>query len=100
MKRQKYFISYSMADKIITLDLLKKLRKRLEKDANCYVDILDNDSNNKQARVVAELLDSDKLILVNTPNCKKSKWVQLELSIAKNNGIGIHILNIDSITGL
>ncbi|WP_288207004.1 toll/interleukin-1 receptor domain-containing protein [uncultured Parabacteroides sp.] len=89
----KLFISYSTQDGIITKDLLSQVKNFYSKYGNCYIDLLDNDSIDKQKRVYLELYKADILILLHTPASDKSKWVQKEIYIAYKRNIPIIIVN-------
>lgn len=47
------------------------------------INILHNDSTNKQKRIIQEIDNSDLLILIETENVYKSQWVQLEIKRAR-----------------
>ena len=49
------FCSYTLRDGLVTIEKLRKLKELISKYADCYIDILDNDSIDKQERVVEEL---------------------------------------------
>lgn len=89
----KQFISYSIRDGIITRNLLQKAKTLYNKYGSCYVDMLDNDSIDKQRRVIQELYKADILILLQTPASKSSKWVQKEIQIAHKRKIPIITVN-------
>lgn len=85
----KIFISYTLKDGILTIDFFKNLKSVVKGLCSSYIDILDNDSINKQARVEDELLKSDLLILIKTHKVNKSDWVKKEILIAQENNIPI-----------
>lgn len=85
------FVSYTIKDAIITTDLLRQEKQMLERQGMVFVDALDNDSIDKQKRVMEELTKCDKLVLLETPSVYDSKWVQIELSVAKSLGKPIEI---------
>jgi len=85
----KYFVSYTLKDNFITFSLLENLSCRINRLANCYVDILDNDSKNKQERVIKELKSANAIIIIETPNVYKSDWVLFEIDIAIKRKIPI-----------
>lgn len=99
------FISYTIKDKEISFDSLSSISRKLKHIGNVYIDIINNDSINKQERVFYELDNSDIVMLLITPNVYKSKWVIIELERAKERSIPIisftlkeiETLNINSI---
>jgi len=96
----KYFISYTTRDKEITKDLLEVLSKKLGKLGDIFIDLVDNNSKDKQERVIFELDNSDVLILVESISVYKSKWVVFELERAKTRQIPIKIITLKEIINL
>jgi hypothetical protein len=94
----KHFICYTTRDKEVTTDLLQKFSNELKKNGDVFVDLIDNDSEDKQNRVLSELDSSDILILIETSNVYKSYWVAIELQRAKANKIPIRIVKIEEIS--
>ncbi|WP_272151117.1 hypothetical protein [Tenacibaculum aiptasiae] len=78
-----YFISYTTRDKMITLNFLKSIYDVFSSYGNVYIDLLHNDSINKQERVLKELEKCDEVILIETENILKSDWVKVEIKKAK-----------------
>jgi len=93
----KIFISYTLKDGVINREFLEKLDDNLKNLGLVYIDLIHNDSNNKQARVVTELEKSDLLILIKTVNINNSEWVDFEINYAKNNNIPICKIEIEKI---
>jgi hypothetical protein len=85
----KVFVSYTTKDRAVTKELLANFSKQLEMYGDVFVDLLDNDSTDKQARVLFELNQSDLLVLLETKNIYNSPWVALELENAKKRHIPI-----------
>ncbi|WP_418551573.1 toll/interleukin-1 receptor domain-containing protein [Prevotella sp.] len=83
------FISYTIKDKEISLNSLNFISKKLKHIGNVYIDIINNNSLNKQERVFYELDNSDVVILLVSPNVYKSRWVKMELERAKEKSIPI-----------
>ena len=77
------FISYTMKDKKINEGFLREFQDKVAIIGKAYVDLIDNDSINKQKRVYEELQRMDCLILIESPFTKKSKWVSFELRCAE-----------------
>mgnify|MGYP006145167349 CR=1 FL=1 len=85
----KYFVCYTTRDKEVNLDLLQSFSNELKKIGDVFIDMIDNDSVDKQSRVLSELDSSDVLVLIETSNIYKSEWVTIELNRAKEKGIPI-----------
>ena len=54
-----------------------------------YIDLIHNDSTNKQDRVIKELNNSDFIFLIRTEQIDNSEWVDKEISLAKKLNIPI-----------
>ena len=93
----KYFVSYTTRDKEITPDLLKQFSKELEKKGEVFIDLLHNDSIDKQSRVLKELDSSDVMILIETKSVYQSEWVVLEIEQANAMPIPIQKMNLDQL---
>lgn len=85
----KIFISYTIRDGLISKEVLKKLQVAILDDCHVYIDLLDNDSNDKQARVENELKMSDFVILIKTKSIFQSEWVKREINLANEYNIPI-----------
>lgn len=85
----KYFVCYTTRDKEVNSELLQSFSNELKKKGDVFIDMIDNDSEDKQSRVLSELDSSDVLILIETLNIYKSEWVAIELERAKTRGIPI-----------
>lgn len=96
----KYFISYTTRDEEITIDLLQSLSAELEKSGQVFVDIIDNDSLDKQERVISELDSSDTLILIESKGIYESKWVAIELERAEAKKIPIKKIKIEDLSNI
>ena len=94
----KYFVSYTTRDKEVTKDLLSVFSKHLEKSGTVFIDIIDNDSFDKQARVIAELENSDLMVLIETKSIYQSEWVALEIEKAKLRNIPIRKVSINELS--
>ena len=82
----KYFVSYTLRDGEITPMQLRRLSRLLKAEGHTvFIDYLDNDSTEKQARVIDELLHCDEIMLLETRKVNDSEWVSLELAYAQRN---------------
>ncbi len=93
----KYFVCYTTRDKEINFELLQSFSNELKKIGDVFIDMLDNNSEDKQCRVLSELESSDVLVLIETSNVYKSEWVTIELNLAKEKGILIQTLKLSEI---
>ncbi|HEY3986469.1 hypothetical protein [Cedecea sp.] len=83
-KKPKIFVSYTTRDHKIDIYLLEHLSGIIKKHGFIsYIDIINNDSNNKQERVYDELLSADAMIIFGSDGYSKSKWALEEYKIAK-----------------
>jgi hypothetical protein len=96
----KCFVSYTTIDKEVTADLLQLLAMELRKVSDVFIDMLDNNSLDKQGRVISELEGSDILILIETESIYKSEWVSMEIKRAKEKLIPIKIISLTELTTL
>lgn len=78
------FVSYTTRDRNITKELLIQVYNKLSEFETVYIDLIHNDSENKQKRVFDELESADQIILLETESVYKSNWVKVELERAKH----------------
>jgi hypothetical protein len=93
----KYFVSYTTRDKEVTAGLLQTFSKELRKTGKVFIDMLDNNSADKQGRVISELDSSDILILIESESTYKSEWVGIELERAGLKKIPIRKVKIEEL---
>ena len=89
------FCSYTLRDGLVTIEKLRKLKELISKSADCYIDILDNDSIDKQERVVEELSKAQLVLVLMSPDLKNSAWVKEEYRIAHEKKIPLVEININ-----
>ena len=94
------FCSYTLRDGLVTIEKLRKLKELISKSADCYIDILDNDSIDKQERVVEELSKAQLVLVLMSPDLNKSAWVKEEYRIANEKNIPILEININHINDI
>lgn len=85
----KVFISYTLRDGIVRRTFLLNLEKYIKQWCKPFIDLLHNDSVDRQSRVYMELLNSDFLLLIKTNETFKSEWVRREISMANKMKIPI-----------
>ncbi len=93
----KVFVSYSMRSGEISIEMLRAFQYQLPLNCDAYIDILDNDSINKQERVNYELENCDSVIHLYSAHSSNSPWVSYELDMAKRLGKRIIEINVNTI---
>jgi len=83
------FVSYTTRDSYVDRLTLEMISDVLSNYGSHYIDLLHNESTEKQRHVEEMLSSADLMILINSQSIHKSKWVQWELSEAKRIGIPI-----------
>lgn len=78
----KVFVSYTLRDACVTVEKLRVLKRQLPLGYDSFVDIIDNDSEDKQERVDYEL-----------EHCKKCFWSSLKISKIQI-GLGMNFLRL------
>lgn len=97
MNKEKVFVSYTLRDKDLTIEKLQALKRQLPLNCDSFVDIIDNDSEDKQARVERELQKCDRLVQINSPRLQESPWALHEFFEALTRKIPINRIDIKSI---
>ncbi|MDR1383850.1 MAG: toll/interleukin-1 receptor domain-containing protein [Planctomycetaceae bacterium] len=93
----KYFVSYTTIDKEITKEFLYQFSNELKKYGEAFIDMLDNNSSDKQLRIIYEIDSSDMLILIDTKSIYQSKWVLLEIERARGKEKPIQKISVNDI---
>lgn len=78
----KIFVSYTTRDKNITQEFLLRVYNELSEFETVYIDLIHNDSFDKQKRVFEELDSADQIVLIESESVYQSDWVKLELDRA------------------
>lgn len=86
----KIFVSYTVRDGKIDREFLSNLEIRLKPIGRTYIDMIHNNSIDKQKRVMDELKTSDLFFLIKTEEVKESEWVKKEILVAKEKEIPIY----------
>lgn len=82
-KKKKIFVSYTTRDNKVDIYSLKVIEGKLKQlGYSCYIDLLHNDSKNKQLRVFSELMLSDYFMMITSDNYHLSPWTQKEIMLA------------------
>ena len=94
---RKVFISYTFRDSEVSLEKLQSLKRQMPLSADSFVDAIDNDSEEKQARVDQELQECDSLLQVKSPSVLDSPWAFYEISKAWSRNIPVDFIDPESI---
>lgn len=78
----KIFVSYTIRDGIIDVEFLLNVERSMKGLGKLFIDLIHNDSLDKQVRVLNELVNSDIFVLLKTKETLNSEWVKKEVSIA------------------
>ena len=97
--RQRIFISYTLRDNELTIDILSHLKKMLQQcGIDTFIDIIDNKISKKhQKKLYKWLTDADCLYLIETTKTYHSPWVIKELNFAKRLNIPIIKISLHDI---
>jgi hypothetical protein len=85
----KIFISYTTRDHYIDRELLVRASKVVSNYGSHYIDLLHNNSFNKQLYVELMLSQANFLVLLESKSIRTSEWVQWELREAELKGIPV-----------
>lgn len=91
------FISYTTRNNEVTKNALISISNKLKLFGNVFIDLLHNNSIDKQERIVTELKNSDLLILIKSASTLNSEWVRFELETVKKINIPIIELSIEEV---
>lgn len=89
------FVSYTLNDGSLTLEKLQGIHDIVSQYAICFIDVIDNNSIDRQKKVIDTLNQSDMMLLLVSPGIKKSKWVCLEYQIAQEHRIPIYEIDVE-----
>ena len=76
------FVIYTTRDNFINEEFLLRIYNDLKILGNVFIDLLHNDSVNKQEYVIEKLHKSSSIVIIETPKLIESKWAQLEIKLA------------------
>lgn len=94
---RKFFISYTFRDSEVSLEKLQSLKRQMPLSSDSFVDAIDNDSEEKQARVDQELQECDCFLQVKSANVLESPWAFYEISTAWSRKIPVYFIDSESI---
>ncbi len=87
-----FFVSYTTRDHYVDRQLLESMCEVLCEYGSCYIDLLHNNSSDKQRHVEIMLSQSNLLLLVSSSSIGKSEWVRWELAEAERISIPIIVV--------
>lgn len=94
------FVSYTTRNNEVTINSLINFSNKINSFGKVFIDILDNDSEDKQGRIIEELKSTELLILIKSQSSLNSEWVKYELDTAHNLNIPVVIFDITEIDKL
>ena len=94
---KKVFISYTLRDENVTIEKLQALKRQMPLNCDSFVDIIDNDSEDRQARVDKELWECDTFMQVKSPTIGESDWALYEIMRAWTRMIPVNVIDANSI---
>ncbi len=83
------FVSYTTRDRHISTCLLQAVFDVASNFGSPYIDLMHNNSSDKQGYVEFKLSESNMVVLLLSDSIWESKWVQWELNEAKSLGIPV-----------
>lgn len=96
--QKKIFISYTLRDNWVNKSKLCALKNAMLKfpTLTTYIDLLDNKNViSPQDEVVANLINSDILWVINSNGILESQWVSKEIDIAKQHHKDVYYISTD-----
>lgn len=94
--KQRVFISYTLRDDEISIELLSSLKEILDKhEIDSFIDVIDNNNINTeehQKKIYNWILTATCLLLIETKETYNSPWVKKELDYA--NSVNIPIMKM------
>ncbi|MBD3897195.1 TIR domain-containing protein [Halomonas sp. ML-15] len=83
------FVSYTTRDYYVDRELLESMCEVLSGYGDFYIDLLHNNSSDKQRHVEIMLSQAKLLLLISSSSIGKSEWVRWELTEAERISIPI-----------
>jgi len=80
------FVSYTTRDSYLDRERLSDIDRVASKFGCVFVDVLHNDSLNRQERVKKELISASVVLFIGTSGCAHSEWVGWERHKASEHG--------------
>ena len=83
------FVSYTTRNNEVTVASLINFSNKINSFGTIFIDLIDNNSQDKQGRIIEELKKTDLLILIESKSTYNSEWVNFELETAKQLNIPV-----------
>lgn len=83
------FVSYTTRNNEVTIASLVNFSNKINSFGTIFIDLIDNNSQDKQGRIIEELKKTDLLILIESKSTYNSEWVNFELETAKQLSIPV-----------
>ncbi|PKB15231.1 TIR domain-containing protein [Flavobacterium sp. 5] len=94
------FVSYTTRNNEVTKNSLINFSNKINSFGKIFVDLIDNNSVDKQARIINELETTHLLILIKSQSTLNSDWVKFELDCAEKLNIPVIEFDITEIDAL
>lgn len=94
------FVSYTTRNNEVTINSLINFSNKINSFGKIFIDLIDNNSNDKQGRIIEELNKTELLILIKSKSILNSEWVKFELESAEKRNIPVIEFDISEIDGL
>jgi hypothetical protein len=94
------FVSYTTRNNEVTINSLFNFSNKISSLGKIFIDLIDNNSDDKQGRIVEELKRTELLILIKSKSIFNSEWVKFELESANAMNIPVIEFDIDDIDEL
>jgi len=94
------FVSYTRRNNEVTINSLINFSNKINSLGKIFIDLIDNNSDDKQNRIVEELKKAELLILIKSKSIFNSEWVKFEIESANEKNIPIIEFNINDIDNL
>lgn len=94
------FVSYTTRNNEVTINSLNNFSNKINSIGKIFIDLIDNDSNDKQGRIIEELKSTELLILIKSQSSLNSEWVKFELETAQKSNIPVIVFDITEIEHL
>lgn len=83
------FVSYTTRNNEVTIHSLINFSNKISPFGKIFIDLIDNDSNDKQGRIIEELKNCTLMFLIRSESILESYWVKFELHAASKLKIPI-----------
>lgn len=93
------FVSYTRRDGVVTQELLTRLNAHLVGVCTPFIHALEEKNlSHQQLRVILALFRSHAVLLLRSPEVRRSPWVRLEMCIARFLLLPVIMLDAEELT--